>query len=146
MTGAFCAAAAHVETCTQWPVGSRWKAPSNGIEMSNNRHTSIAVMTGRLRTALFIRSQCTLGGPSRLPIEILCVEILRPDDFLAGQRHGAVSSVRPALDPAIVPRGLELGQQLGGPLRLGMPGASSPRAMQAKQPLSRVPRIVQRVP
>ena len=126
MTGAFCADDAHVDTCTQWPVGSRWKAPSNGIEMSNNKHTSIAVMAGRLRRALFIRGQCNLGGPSRLPIEIL-----RLDDFLAGQRPGAVSFVRPAFDPAIVLRGLELGQQL-----------SSPRAMQAKQPLS----IVQRAP
>jgi len=71
MTGAFCTDGAHVDTCTQWPVGSRWKAPSNGIEMSNTRHTSIAVMAGRLRKALFIRRQCNPGGPSRLPIEIL---------------------------------------------------------------------------
>jgi len=78
MTGAFCADDAHVDTWAQWPVGSRWKAPSNGIAMSNTRHTSIAVMAGRLRKALFIRGQCNPGGPSRLPIDPAAPMIFSP--------------------------------------------------------------------
>ena len=54
MAGAFCSDAAHVDTCTQWPAGSRWKAPRNGVEMSSSRHTRIAATAGRLRNLLII--------------------------------------------------------------------------------------------